>query len=146
MAYKSIVCGVTGSEGSAKAQAEAVRLAKEDGAALTFVYAVDATFLKGITIGIRPEYAEKTLEHLGGHILEDAESMAKGQGVVPKLVLAKGAVLNVLKQTVAREKADLLVLGDDGRTFFEKVLFGGEVGDHAAALGGETGVQVLVVK
>ncbi len=146
MAYKSIVCGVTGSEGSAKAQAEAVRLAKENSAALAFVYAVDASFLKGITVGLRPEYAEKTLEHLGGHILEEAETLAKAQGVTPKLVLAKGAVLAVLKQAVASEKADLLVLSDDGRTFFEKVLFGGEVSDHVAALGSETGIAVLVVK
>lgn len=145
MAYKSIVCGVTGSAGSAKAEAEAVRLAKENGAALAFVYAVDVTFLKGITIGLRAEYAEKTLEHLGGHILEEAGALAGKEGLTPKLVLAKGAVLAMLKQTVAQENADLLVLGDDGRTFFEKVIFGGEVGDHAAALARETGAEVLVV-
>jgi nucleotide-binding universal stress UspA family protein len=146
MAYEHIVCGVTGSEPSQKAAQEAARLAKENQAGLTYVYAVDITFLKGLTIELTPDFAAKTLEHLGGHILERAEEAAKTQGVTPRKIIRSGAVLEVLKQAVREEKADLLVLGHEDRSFFEKILFGGEVEDHVQELIKQIGVNVLVVK
>ena len=146
MAYKSIVCGVTGSESSQKAALEAARLAKEHQAVLTYVYAVDVKFLKGLTIELTPDFAEKTLEHLGGHILERAEESSDAQGVTPRKVIRSGAVLEVLKQVIGEEKADLLVLGHEARSFFEKILFGGEVEDHVQELIKQTGVNVLVVR
>jgi hypothetical protein len=45
MAYRSIVCGVTGSAHAQKAALEAAVLAKENHATLTYVYAVDIRFL-----------------------------------------------------------------------------------------------------
>ena len=84
MTYKKIVCGVTGSEPSQKAAQEAARLAKEHQAGLIYVYAVDIKFLKGMTIQLTSDFAEKTLEHLGGHILERAEESAAAQGVTPR--------------------------------------------------------------
>ena len=146
MNYKKIVCGVTGSEPSQKAAGEAARLAKENQAGLAYVYAVDVKFLKGLTIQLTPDFAEKTLEHLGGHILERAEATAQAQGVTPRKIIRSGAVLEVLKQVIAEEKADLLGLGHEDRSFFEKILFGGEVEDHVQELIKQTGVNVLVVK
>ena len=145
MTYKKIVCGVTGSEPSQKAAQEAARLAKEHQAGLVFLYAVDIKFLKGMTIQLTPDFAEKTLEHLGGHILERAEESAAA-GITPRKVIRTGAVLEVLKQVIGEEKADLLVLGHEDRSFFEKILFGGEVEDHVQELIKQTGVNVLVVK
>jgi nucleotide-binding universal stress UspA family protein len=146
MTYKKIVCGVTGSEPSQKAAQEAARLAKENQAGLVFVYAVDIKFLKGMTIQLTSDFAEKTLEHLGGRILERAEESAQAQGITPRKIIRSGAVLEVLKQVISEEKADLLVLGHEDRSFFEKVLFGGEVEDHVQELIKQTGVNVLVVK
>ena len=146
MPYKSIVCGVTGSESSQKAALEAARLAKDNQSALTYVYAVDVNFLKGLTIQLTPDFAEKALEHLGGHIMERAGESAATQGVTPRKVIRSGAVLEVLKQVIGEEKADLLVLGHEDRSFFEKVLFGGEVEDHVQELINQTGVSVQVVK
>jgi nucleotide-binding universal stress UspA family protein len=146
MSYKQIVCGVTGSEPSQKAAREAARLAKENQAGLTYVYAVDIKFLKGLTVQLTPDFAEKGLEHLGGHILDQAEESAIGQGVKPRKVIRPGEVLEILKQVLQEEKADLLVLGHEDRSFFEKILFGGEVEDHVQELIKQTGVNVLVVK
>lgn len=146
MAYKQIVCGVTGSEPSQKAAREAARLAKENQAALTYVYAVDVKFLKGMTVQLTPDFAEKALEHLGGHILERAAEGAAAEGLDPRKIIRTGAVLDVLKDTLREEKADLLVLGHEDRSFFEKILFGGEVEDHVQELIKQTGVNVLVVK
>jgi nucleotide-binding universal stress UspA family protein len=146
MGYNKIVCGVTGSEPSQKAAREAARLARENQAALTYVYAVDVKFLKGMTVQLTPDFAEKALVHLGGHILERAAEGAAAEGLAPRKIIRAGAVLDVLKDTLREEKADLLVLGHEDRSFFEKILFGGEVEDHVQELIKQTGVNVLVVK
>ena len=52
MAYKKIVCGVTASAHSQKAALEAAKLAKQHGAALVYVYAMDLAFLKGGKWGV----------------------------------------------------------------------------------------------
>lgn len=145
MAYKIIVCGVTGSEASQKATREAVRMAKENQADLIFVYAVDTTFLKGMTVELTSDFANKTLEHLGAHILERAEEIAQEQGVTPKKILKQGPVLSVLKQVLSEEGADLLIIGHEERSFFEKVLFKGEVEDHVQELIKQTGVSVQII-
>ncbi|MBI4766248.1 MAG: universal stress protein [Deltaproteobacteria bacterium] len=147
MDYKKIVCGVTGSEHSMKAAREAARLARENQAELIFVYAADAAFLKGLTVQLTSDFGQKTLEHLGGHILDRAEEIASEQGVPnPKKILRPGSVMEILKQVIAEEKADLLVIGHEERSFFEKILFKGEVEDHVQELINRTGVSVLVVK
>ena len=147
MGYTSIVCGVTGSTHAQKAALEAAVLAKENNAKLTYVYAVDIGFLRsGITVQLSSEFAEDTLMHLGKHILEHAEKLAESLGVSPKMLVRKGAVLEVLKSVVTEEKADLLVLGHENRTFFEKAFFKGEVEDHVKELQEQTGAEVTIIR
>jgi nucleotide-binding universal stress UspA family protein len=146
MGYTSIVCGVTGSAHAQKAALEAALLAKQHNANLVYVYAVDITFLRGgITMKLTPKFVEESIVRMGEHILAMAEELAKAQGVTPKKVVRKGSVLEVLKAVVLEEKADLLVLGHEKRTFFEKALFKGNVEDHIQALKAQTGVEVTVV-
>jgi nucleotide-binding universal stress UspA family protein len=146
MGYTSIVCGVTGSAHSQKAALEAAALAKQHNARLTYVYAVDVGFLKGSVGGMSAGLAGNGLERLGDHILSYAEELAQSQGVTPKRVVRRGAVLEVLKQVLLEEKADLLVLGHEERTFFEKALFKGGVEDHIEKLKQETGTEVTVIQ
>jgi hypothetical protein len=47
---------------------------------------------------------------------------------------------------VMEEKADLLVLGHEDRSFFEKLMFKGNVEDHVEELKQQTGTAVTVVK
>ncbi|MGD9504340.1 MAG: universal stress protein [Syntrophobacteraceae bacterium] len=144
MGYKTIVCGVTGSAHSQKAALQAAVLAKENNATLVYVYAVDASFLQG---GVAASSGVKaSLMKLGGHIVEMAEQIAATQGVTPRKVVRAGKVLDVLKEVVLEEKADLLLLGHEERTFFEKAMFKGEVEDHVQELKQQTGVEVDVVK
>lgn len=147
MGYRSIVCGVTGSSRSQKAALEAALLARRDNARLTYVYAADVSFLKqtGVSTKFSAQVVEEDLEKLGGHILDIAEEIARGQGVEPKMVVKAGEILNVLKEIVREEEADLLVLGHEERTFFEKALFKGDVEDHIRELKEQTGVDVLVI-
>ena len=147
MGYTSIVCGVTGSAHSQKAALEAAALAKKDNARLTYVYAVDISFLKsGITVQLSSSFAEESLDHLATHILDYAERLAQTQGVTPKKIIRRGLVLEVIKQVVVEEKADLLVLGHENRTFFEKAFFKGSVEDHVEELKQQTGIEVTVIR
>lgn len=147
MGYTSIVCGVTASAHSQKAAMEAAALAKQHNAKLTYVYAVDVSFLKGSFGGqLSSGMAEESLDRLGKHILDYAEQLAQSQGVSAKKVVRHGAPLEVLKQVVLEEKAELLVLGHEKRTFFEKALFKGEVEDHIEELKQQTGTEVTVIR
>ncbi len=146
MAYKKIVCGVTASAHSQKAALEAARLARQDGAELVYVYAVDLEFLTGGRMGsLSQDVIGASLEALGVHIVDYAEQIAAAQGVKPKKIVRRGKVLDVLKQVMSEEKADLLVLGHEERTFFEKALFKGDVEDHVQELKARTGAEVKII-
>jgi nucleotide-binding universal stress UspA family protein len=146
MGYTSIVCGVTGSAHAQKAALEAAALAKRHNARLIYVYAVDIGFLRGSVGGMSSSLAGDGLERLGDHILSYAAELAQSQGVTAKKIVRRGTALEVLKQVVQEEKADLLVLGHEERTFFEKALFKGTVEDHLEELKKLTGAEVTVIK
>jgi nucleotide-binding universal stress UspA family protein len=146
MGYTSIVCGVTGSAHAQKAALEAAALAKQHNARLTYVYAVDTGFLKGSVGGMSTGIAQDGLMRLGDHLLDYAEQLAQSQGITPKKVVRQGKVLDVLKSVMQEEKADLLVLGHEKRTFFEKAMFRGEVEDHVEELKQQTGAEVTVIR
>lgn len=146
MGYTNIVCGVTGSAHSQKAAMEAAILAKRDNSKLTYVYVVDTGFVKEKFGGhLSADLAADGLTKLGKHIVDYAETLAQSQGVTPKKIVRQGKVLDVLKQVVVEEKADLLILGHENRTFFEKALFRGTVEDHASELKQQTGAEVMVL-
>jgi nucleotide-binding universal stress UspA family protein len=143
MSYRCIVCGVTGSAHAQSAALEAAALAKQHDARLIYVYAVDTTFLRG---GIAAQAGVRdSLVKLGHHILDMAEELAKAHGIAPVKRVRIGPVMEVLKAVIEEEKADLLMLGHEKRTLFEKTLFHGEVEDHVKELEDQTGVSVKVV-
>jgi nucleotide-binding universal stress UspA family protein len=146
MPTKTIVCGVTGSENSEKAVRAASPMASAQGARLTFVDVVDVGFLSGLTVQLRPKYAEDFLERLGGKILDEAAAIASSVGVCAKKVLRKGKALEEVIKVIKEESADTLVVGDEGRTFAEKVLFGNRLPDNVKELERRAGVAVSIVR
>jgi nucleotide-binding universal stress UspA family protein len=147
MAYKKIVCGVTASAHSQKAALEAAHLARQDGAELVYVYAIDLEFLASGRMGsLSQDVIGTSLEALGGHILDYAEQIAEAEGVKPKKIVRRGKVLDVLRQVMSEETADLLVLGHEKRTFFEKHRFKGNVEDHVQELKTRTGAEVKIIQ
>lgn len=144
MTYHCIVCGVTGSAHAQGAALEAATLAKQQNARLVYVYAADISFLKGGLAGHTG--VVDSLVRMGEHILDMAVELAVAQGVQPKKVVRKGPVMEVLKAVVLEEKADLLMLGHEKRTFFEKAMFRGEVEEHIKELESKTGVVVKIVE
>jgi nucleotide-binding universal stress UspA family protein len=147
MTYKKIVCGVTASAHSQKAALEAARLAKQHGAQLVYVYAVDLAFLKGGKMGsLSQDVIAQSIEKLGRQIVDLAEQIAASEGVNTEKIVRRGTVLEVLGQVMSEQKADLLVLGHEERTFFEKHLFEGSVEDHIQELKARTGAEVTVIR
>jgi nucleotide-binding universal stress UspA family protein len=146
MNSKTIVCGVTGSVNSQKAVKAAVEMASTENATLVFIYIVDVAFLSGLTIQLRPKYAEDFLERLGNKLLDEAAGIATASGVASKKVLRKGKVMVELSKVLQEEKGDLLVVSDEGRGFAEKVLFGERLPDNVKELERRTGVPVKVIR
>jgi len=142
---KSIVCGVTGSENSQKAIRVAAEMALKDSAQLTYVYVVDAGFLQGLTIELRPEYIESFLERLGRQILDEAVGAALSIGVQAKKVLRNGKIMKEICEVVKEVGGDLLVVGDEGHTFAQKVLFGKRIQDNVKEMERLSGVPVKVI-
>jgi len=146
MGYKKIVCGVTCSEASARAAARAAQIAKDDDAELIYVNVADSTFLKGNTISSRPHHAEDALLRFGDHCLQYAREIARALGVTSRTTTRKGRVYGVIRELILEEHADLLVIGHESRTFFEKFILNGQVEKHIDKLKEETGIDVVVVE
>jgi nucleotide-binding universal stress UspA family protein len=146
MGLKSIVCGITGSENSQKAMQFALKMALADSARLTFVYVVDVGFLKGITIQLTPQYAEEFLERLGNRILDEAMEIASSKGLTAKKVVRKGKIMEEVCKVIKEEKGDILVVGDEGRSFAQNVLFGKRLSNTVKEMERLTGVPVKVVR
>ncbi len=87
-----------------------------------------------------------SLDKLGVQILESAEEIVKTQGEVPKKILRKGPVIDALKQVIQEEKADLLAMGHEDRTFIEKTLFKGDIEDHVEEIKKQIGAEVTVIR
>jgi nucleotide-binding universal stress UspA family protein len=146
MTLKSIVCGITGSENSQKAMHAALDMALTDSAHLTFVYVVDVGFLQGITIQLTRKYAKEFLERLGNGILDEALELASSKGVTAKKLVRKGKVMEEVCKVIKEEKGDILVVGDEGRSFAEKVLFGKRLSNTVKEMERLAGVPVKVVR
>ena len=147
MPYRSIVCGVTGSEHAIKAVERAVMLARRDNARLTFVHAVDDSFVRSGpgAIEVTSEDVDKGLENIGKHLLDRAVRIAVEQGVTADKVMKRGLVLEVLRQVIQERNADLLLIGHEERSFFNRILFKGNVEDHVQELRNQTGIEVEIV-
>ena len=89
---------------------------------------------------------QKVNDDIWGGLAVNSEELARSVGITPKKVLKKGKPSVVLKEVIQEEKADLLVIGHEERTFFEKAFFKGEVEDHARELERETGVVVSIIQ
>ena len=148
MAYKTILCGVTASAHARKAAGRAAALAKKDGAKLVYVYAVDDSFATGGrgTVEISHQSVDESLEILGGHILDHAERIARAQGVSPEKVLRRGNVVEVLRDVAAEKGADVILIGHEERSFFDRLIHKGSVEDHIQELRERTGVHVDIIR
>lgn len=144
--YRTIVCGVTGSEVSQKTVLGASLLSRENDAHLILVYAVDISFVKGMTVELPSGFAQEQMERLGKRVLEEAEEIARHQGVDCEKIMKIGPLVEVVSEVAKEKSGDLLVLSLESRSFFEKVLFRAAIEDQVEELRRRTGMEVVVIR
>lgn len=137
-----IVCATRGGQGSRAAQFQAVQIARERGARLTFLYIVDIHALgdvdEKLTVAVHDE-----LHWLGRAMLHVAKQRSEQFGLDVNLAIREGAVREALTEFARENNASLLLLGAPRGTSNR---FGDDaIETFARSIEKETGVPVQVV-
>src|SRR5690348_9407832 len=128
--YKKILVPIDGSESSLRGLDEAIKLAKEGGATVRLVHAVNEFFIDvgyGVPF-ITPELIE-TLRKGGQSIIDAAASKARERGVKPETVLLDRIGTRVADLILDQAKewpADLIVMGTHGRRGISRLAMGSD--------------------
>ena len=106
----AILCPTRGGKESHPNQDFAVELARQRGAALLFLYVSDIQFLKRagppIVVDIQGEMAE-----VGDFLLSMAQERAEMAGVSASVIVRSGLFRDVLREVIAQNEIDTVVLG-----------------------------------
>jgi nucleotide-binding universal stress UspA family protein len=128
--YKQILVAVDGSETSNLALKEAIKLAKEQQAAVRLIHVVDETSAYMMIEGSYPipEYQE-ALRKAGEKELADCAATVRDTGVVYDTKLAvvetiTQRVCDLINEEAKQWPADLIVIGTHGRRGFNHLLLG----------------------
>ncbi len=128
--YKKILVPVDGSESALRGLDEAIRLAKESGAAVRLMHAVNEFFIDvgyGMPL-VTPELIE-SLREGGKRILNSAAAKARDRGLNPETVLLDRLGTRVADLILDQAKewpADLIVMGTHGRRGFSRLALGSD--------------------
>jgi nucleotide-binding universal stress UspA family protein len=125
-----ILAGVDGTEAGLAAARYAAAEAARSGAAVHLVYVVDPYAPALPTWPPAPTDPDSRMGMLGRAILAEAEEAVAGSGAVVSTYLLLGKPSAVLAQEAA--KARLLVLGDQPRTRFDRIITSSIIGPVAA--------------
>ena len=129
--YKKILVPVDGSPTSNAGLAEALRLAKEAGAALRIFHLVDELVAMSSVDGAGV-YAGDLIEMLkqdGRRIVEKAAAMARRKGVQAESVMQEGlggSAADAIVKQARKWHADLIVLGTHGRRGVKRLVMGSD--------------------
>jgi nucleotide-binding universal stress UspA family protein len=145
--YKRILVPVDGSDASNQGLSEAIRLAKEEGAALRLVHVVDELIMTGGLGGamVYPGDVVDQLRASGTHVLERADAMAQAQHLAAESVLLEhfgGPAAPLIVEEAKNWSADLIVIGTHGRRGLRRIVMGSD----AEAIVRTTPVPVLLIR
>jgi nucleotide-binding universal stress UspA family protein len=128
--YKHILVAIDGSETSNLALQEAIKLAKDQQAALRLVHVVDET---PAYMAVEAPYQiadyQKALREGGQRVLSTCSAAVREAGIVPDTKLKIIETLNqhiydAIEQEARQWPADLIVIGTHGRRGFRHLLLG----------------------
>ncbi len=146
--FKKILAAVDGSPLSMKAAKQAMDLAQHHQAKLTVVYVIDQRvffFPHEVQI-LAPENPYFTvLEELRNQaekIIAKLDKEAEKRDLKFEARVLEGVVVDVLKETVEKDKFDLLVIGAYGKTGEAR----GIIGSTALALAHAVACSILIVR
>jgi len=139
-----ILCATRGGEASRRTQEEAIKLAKERGDDLIFLYVVDLSFLDK-TIVQHVVDVSSGLEQMGDFLLALAQEKAQQHGVNAQLVHRRGNTREEIKAAARELGVDLVVLGRPSGRKGEDFFALEELRAFANEIEAETGVRVVIV-
>jgi nucleotide-binding universal stress UspA family protein len=137
-----ILCATRGGEASYHTQDKAIKIAKEQGHTLLFLYVVDLHFLDKTAAPIVVDI-EDELTNMGEFLLLMAKERAVEQSVDAETVCRKGKLRREIKKFAHQENVKLVVLGQpagDDSTF---KLAG--LKEFATEIEKETGTETVIV-
>jgi nucleotide-binding universal stress UspA family protein len=122
---KRIVCPTDFSESAARAEQEAVQLAKELGAELVLAHiGRDATLWhEGVYTPELRAVVEGQRKWAADALAARAAALA-AEGVTARAVVKDGVAWQEIVRLAAEEHADMIVMGTQGRTGLERLLLG----------------------
>lgn len=128
--YSRILVPIDGSKTAARGLREAIRLAKDQNAALRVVHVVDKTAIIGVTeAGMNPRPVLSKLARSGRAVLDEARRNARKLGVEADTVLHEPVTKRVADEVLReakRWKADLIVMGTHGRRGVQRLVLGSD--------------------
>jgi nucleotide-binding universal stress UspA family protein len=120
--FQRIVLPVDGSDGSARAVAKALSLAKETGADITALYVMEFPYLVSVDLNYSYPDIIEIIKKRGNEVLEKVKKQGLKLGVSVKTKLVEGIPDDQIIQ--AAKKDDLIVMGCKGRTALSRILVG----------------------
>jgi nucleotide-binding universal stress UspA family protein len=128
--YKRILVPIDGSKTAALGLREAIRLAKDQGAALRVIHVVDKMAIIGVTeAGMNPRPVLAKLARSGRAVLGEARRSAKKLGVQADTELFEPVtkrVADAVLREAKRWRADLIVMGTHGRRGMPRLVLGSD--------------------
>jgi len=127
--YQRILAAVDGSSTSDRALQEAIRLAKDQQAALHIVNVIDLVPLIWDVEFMDSEAIQRALRQVGRTVIDRARETAKSAGVEAEALLAEigtpgQRVAGRIVEAATAWPADLLVIGTHGRRGLDHLLLG----------------------
>jgi nucleotide-binding universal stress UspA family protein len=120
--FQRIVLPVDGSDGSLRAAAKALSLAKETGADITALYVMEFPYL--VSVDLNSSYPDiiEIIKKRGNEVLDTVKKQGLRLGVSVKTKLVEGIPDDqIIKEA---KKDDLIVMGCKGRTALSRILVG----------------------
>ena len=137
-----IVCPIRGGPTSQSTIREAIRLAKEHGSPLHFVYVVNLDFLS-FTSHTRIHTITEEMRELGEFILLTAQTQADAQGVSAVGDVLEGNVLEQIIKFSHEIQANYVVLGRPKIDTHESVFTHESLNQFKSRIETETGAKVV---
>ncbi|MCL9684928.1 universal stress protein [Legionella sp. EUR-108] len=127
--YKHIMIAVDGSDTSALAMQEAIRMTKDQKATLRIVYIVDESFVHDGEAVIDYDVLWESARKDGQKILNEMEEIArqakiKFESQLIELKAFQGNIAEKINEATESQPTDLLVIGTHGRRGFNRLLLG----------------------
>jgi hypothetical protein len=95
----SVLCVTQSGEAGVHAQSEVIRLAKDSGEPIVFLYVADCSFLDKLA-ALKMVDIHRVLERMGRFLLYVASERARRENVVAKSVLRHGTLCEVLPEII----------------------------------------------